>query len=150
MAEKKSEKNIANKKLTTKIDLSKIKVKELPGKVVDIDLYGNGEIESFSIHALNDADRMCINMLRGNGEDVKFPRRLFQLLLTGGLDALEGDQSIADYLLLHCTDAAQTIALEIFNLTNEFYAAKDAEAEVAEKNSPSAAGSSEASEATQA
>ena len=99
----------------TRIDLSKIPVKETASKIVKLD-FGYGEKE-YRIHALDDAMRQCIG------------------LLVAGLDAVNGDQGIADYLIRNATDAALKAGNEILMLTVDFYSAKDKEAEAAEKNS---------------
>ena len=117
----------------TRIDLSKIPVKETASKIVKLD-FGYGEKE-YRIHALDDAMRQCIGLNEANDKDVLKTFNLYKLLLVGGLDAVNGDQGIADYLIRNATDAALKAGNEILMLTVDFYSAKDKEAEAAEKNS---------------
>ena len=137
-----SSKNAKNsKKLATSIDLSKIPIKEVASKTIEADLYGDGETKSYRIHALNDAERLCIGVLSQGGENVMFAAKFYVLLLTAGMDAVGGNQSVAEFLLANRPDEAKRIGDEIFQLTREFYAAKEQEAEEAEKNSESGAAS---------
>ena len=119
--------------IETRIDLSKIPVKETASKVIALD-FGYGEKE-YKIHALDDAMRQCVGLNDANDKDVLKTFNLYKLLLVGGLDACNGDQGIADYLLRNASDAALKAGNAILMLTVDFYSAKDKEAEDAEKNS---------------
>lgn len=133
--------------IKTKIDLSKIPAKELPREKITVD-FGDGEAE-YWIRALGDADRMCIQVLYGT-ENVFRPKELYILLLSCGLEAINGDQEIARLLVDRATLAAQTVGNAIYRMTNDFYESKDEEAEQAEKNSQETAANTEAQEATPA
>lgn len=135
--------------IATTIDLSKIPAKEVPRKTVKAN-FGDGEKE-YWIRSLDDADRMCVQMLYAvDQRDVRRPFELYVLLLTAGLEAINGSQETARWLVRNCTDAAMDVGNEIYSLTLEFFKAKDAEAEEAEKNLPEEAPASEAPADTQA
>ncbi len=119
--------------IATRINLAKIPVKETASKVVKLD-FGDGEKE-YMIHALDDATRQCIGMLYADQNDVLRDMKMNKLLLLGGLDAIQGDAAVADYLVRNANATVVQACAEIVALTNEFYTAKDAEAEEAEKNS---------------
>ena len=115
------------------IDLSKIPVKETASKILKLDFgYGEGE---YRIHALDDAMRQCIGLSEADEKDVLKTFNLYKLLLVGGLDAIKGNQAVADYLLRNASTAAMQAGNEILMLTVEFYNSKDKEAAEAEKNS---------------
>lgn len=134
--------------IATSIDLSKIPVKSTPRKTIKAN-FGDGEKE-YWIRALGDADRMCVQMLYAGDSDVMRPVALYVLLLTAGLEAINENQETAKWLVKNSTDAAQEVGNEIYNMTIEFYKAKDAEAEQAEKNLQQEANASEAQADTQA
>lgn len=118
--------------IKTRIDLSKIPAKELPRETIAVDL-GEGE-NDYWIHALNDADWMCISGLYDNPDDIFRQKNLFVILLACGLEALAGDQRAAKTLLERKTLEAQKIGNRIFQMTIDFYNAKGEEAKEAEKN----------------
>lgn len=119
--------------IQTRIDLAKIPVKETASKVIKLD-FGYGENE-YKIHALDDATRQCIGMLYADRNDVQREMKMNTLLLLGGLDAVQGDAAVAEYLVHNANATVVKACAEIVQLTNDFYSAKDAEAEEAEKNS---------------
>lgn len=131
--------------IETKIDLSKIPAKETASKIIKVDLDGTGEKE-YRIHALDDAQRNCIGYLTMDSKDVMKAREFHVLLLASGLDVCEEDQFIARYLLRNRNNEALFVASEIYNLTQEFYKAKNDEAIEAEKNSETMEETTEASE----
>lgn len=118
--------------IKTRIDLSKIPVKELPRETISVDL-GEGE-NDYWIHALNDADWMCITGLYDNADDIFRQKSLYVILLACGLEAISGDQRAARILLDRKTLEAQKIGNRIFQMTIDFYNAKGEEAKEAEKN----------------
>ena len=120
--------------IETKLDLSKIPAKETASKVIKADFYGDGERE-YMIHALDDSQRQSVGFLTTDSDDVLKSQKFYVLLLSQGLDVLEGDQYIARYLLRNKNEEATKVCNEIYRLTQEFYDAKNREAQEAEKNS---------------
>lgn len=116
-----------------KIDLSKIPVKKTLEGTVTAD-FGDGEKE-YAIHALDDASRQCIGALYADSKDAMKPMKLYKILLTGGFDACNGEDAIAEYLLVNAYEASLKVGNAVYELTEKFYAAKEEEAQEAEKNS---------------
>lgn len=121
-------------KKAASIDLAKIKAKELPSGTVKADFGdGNGEQE-FTVHAIGDIARRDIMDVLGDQREINRNSKLQLILLTEGLDCINGDKATARYLLENATEACLLVTAEIVRLTNEFYAKKGEEKETAEKN----------------
>lgn len=118
--------------LATKIDLSKIPVKETASKIIEANF--DGTKAEYKIHALSDQYLQCLNLLRMRNNTTKGVD-LYVLLLTAGLDAIDGDEFQAKYLVENCNAEAVRVGNEIYSLTDDFLTAKNKEAEEAEKNS---------------
>lgn len=111
------------------IDLSKIKAKELPKKTIKANL--DGEEREYEIHALSESNRNdLIVLLLGEAPDRLTQSRI--LCLARGLDI---DIATATALLnSESADEAGRVADAVFELTDIYQRAKDAETEEAEKN----------------
>lgn len=121
-------------KKAASINLAKIPAKELPSSTIKADFGdGNGEQE-FTVHAVGDMARRDIMDVLTDQREINRNSKLQLILLTEGLDCINGDKATARYLLENATDACITVTAEIVRLTNEFYAAKGEEKEAAEKN----------------
>lgn len=119
--------------VATKINLSRIPIKELPRKTILCNF--DGEEKEYWIRALDESKRMCIQSL-WTGNDVLRPAKLYTLLLTAGLEAINEEQEIAQFLLENVTEEAKRVGNEIYAFTAEYYEKIAEEAEEARKNSP--------------
>ncbi len=111
------------------IDLSKLKLFELPKKEIEIDILG--EKQKVTVSAHSDAELIRIFDIKDTFKgDSSF--RIRKLLLSSCVEGMTEDD--AEMLISKCYPAAAVLLDAIFELTDEFEKARNAERESAEKN----------------
>lgn len=113
-----------------KIDLSKIKVKEIPTKTIKANF--EGVEKDYTIFELQQAQLVQLNTFRESINDYMRVRTSVVFTLSAGLQI---EFSTAEFLFDNCTLEAVRVANLIYDFAADVQEEKVKEAEEAEKNS---------------
>lgn len=108
------------------IDLSKLKVNEVPQKTIDVEICG--EVQNIVVKALDSEGMTALNGVHGMA-DASAKRAIIFLMY--GADMTEPE---ARLLINGAIDAANQITNEVANMTMDYIATIKAERETAKKN----------------
>jgi hypothetical protein len=117
-------------KHVNKIDLSKIKVKQLVEKKIKSTL--TGESADYYIHSLSDGDKADIISILSDKTSPYRMKNLYIALLSAGMDI---DSDVAEVLYQNNPIEVARVAQLIQELDSDFDFLKNEEAKEAEKNS---------------
>lgn len=116
--------------MKNQIDLSKIKAKELPEKVIKANF--DGKEKEYTIRAFSDGEKITADGILCTTSNVNRIRDYYVFILS---TAMEIEQMIAGYLYDNVTEETIRVGQIIHEFVEEFEEKKAEEAKNAEKNS---------------